>query len=116
MIPTNRLVTFDVVIWVTIARFWILKLQGAIASKINLELDEIDVDKLKMKLSAYLRANNIFLVLDDMWTSLDLKTIGDVLTTTERAWDLFSKIIKWPSEPEDSMKMIEFSSHFMLNN
>ena len=41
-------------------------------SEINLEVAEIDVEKLMMKLSAYLRAKNIFLVLDDMWTAFDL--------------------------------------------
>ena len=35
---------FDVVIWVTIARFQILKLHGAIYSEINLELAETYVD------------------------------------------------------------------------
>ena len=64
--------TFDVVIWVIVAQFPILKLQGAISCEINLELAETDVDKLMMKLTAYLRAKNIFLVLDYMWTSFDL--------------------------------------------
>ena len=63
---------FDAFIWVTVARFPILKLHGAISCEINLELAETDVDKTMMKLTAYLRAKNIFLVLDDMWTSFDL--------------------------------------------
>ena len=63
---------FDVVIWVTVAQFPILKLHGSIASEINLEQEETNVDKLMMKLTAYITAKNIFLVLDDMWTSFDL--------------------------------------------
>ena len=52
-------------------------------SKINLKLAETDVDKM-MKLAAYLRAKNIFLVLNDMWTTFNIEKLGDVLTMTER--------------------------------
>ena len=76
--------SFDAVIQVIIGRFLILKLKGDIASKINLELAKTDVDKMMMKLSTYLRANNIFLVLDDMWTTFNLEKFGDILTMTER--------------------------------
>lgn len=67
---------FDAVIWVTVAQFPILELQGAIASELNLELPETDVVERMMKLSAYLKAKNFFLVLDDMWTEIDLEKLG----------------------------------------
>lgn len=63
---------FDAVSWVTISGFPILKPQCAIAYEINLERAETDVDKLIMKLSAYIRAKNIFLVLDDTWIAFDV--------------------------------------------
>ena len=43
---------FDAVIWATFALFPILKLQGAIASEINLELTETDIDKISACLVA----------------------------------------------------------------
>ena len=52
-------------------------------SEINLELAETDVDKLMMKFAAYLRATNIFLVLNIMWTTFDIEKLGNVLTMTE---------------------------------
>ena len=76
--------TFDAVIWVTVAWFPILKLQGAIACEINLDLAETYVEKMMMKLTAYLRDKNIFLVLDDMWTSFDLFLV----------WSKCSQIVK----------------------
>ena len=51
--------------------------------EINLELAKTDVDKLMMKLVAYLRAKNIFLVLNNMWTTFDIEKLGNVLTMTE---------------------------------
>ena len=52
--------------------------------EINLELAKTDVDKLMMKFAAYLRATNIFLVLNIMWTTFDIEKLGNVLTMTER--------------------------------
>ena len=52
--------------------------------EINLELAKTNVDKLMMKLVAYLRAKNIFLVLNNMWTTFDIEKLGNVLTMTER--------------------------------
>ena len=59
-------------------------------SEINLEVSGTDVEKLMMKLSAYLRANNFFLFLNDMCTTFDLEKLGHVLTVTEREKVIFS--------------------------
>ena len=54
-------------------------------SKINLKLAETDVDKM-MKVAAYLRAKNIFSVLNGMWTTFDIEKLGNVLTMTEQEY------------------------------
>jgi hypothetical protein len=67
------------VIWVAVAQFPIPELQGRMASAINLDLSSCsynDVDMRKMKLSAHLRTKKFFLILDDMWSALNLKKLS----------------------------------------
>lgn len=68
--------TFDHVIWATVAQFPIQRIQFDIASTINLNRANYSTETLKMKMSAYLKTHRFFLILDDLWTGLDLKELG----------------------------------------
>lgn len=67
---------FHDVIWVTVAQFSILQMQNDIASTIHLDVANCSADMRKMKLSAYLKTRKFLLVLDDMWSAVDLKELG----------------------------------------
>ena len=53
-----------------------MQIQNDIASTIKLDLANCLADMQKMKLSAYMKTKKLFLVLDDMWSTLDLKELG----------------------------------------
>ena len=81
--------------------------------EINLEVSETDVEKLVMKLFAYLRANIFFLFLNDMCTTFDLEKLGHVLTMTEREKFIFStrnRDLFEETKSEQSMKIKPFST------
>ena len=67
---------FDNVIWVTIAQFPIVHIPNDIASILKLDVANCLAHMRKMKLSAYMKTKKFFLVLDDMWSTLDLKELG----------------------------------------
>lgn len=67
---------FDHMIWVTLARFPIEQIQNDIASTLHLDVANYSTDVRKMKLSAYLKTNRFLLILDDMWSGLNLKELG----------------------------------------
>lgn len=81
---------FDAVIWVTVAQFPILDLQNTIASEVNLDLAGTDVDARKMQLSAHLKTKNFFIVLEDMWSTLDLEQLGVELNDDRASKLIFS--------------------------
>ena len=68
---------FEVVIWLTISQHYqIEKLQTSIAETINLKLEgSSDRDLRKMKLSESLGKKKFLLILDDMWSPMDLKRV-----------------------------------------
>ena len=53
-----------------------MQIQNDIASTIKLDLANCSDDIRKRKLSAYKKTKKFFLVLDDMWSTLDLKELG----------------------------------------
>lgn len=67
---------FDDVIWDTVAQFSIEQMQNDIASTIHLDVANCSADMRKMKLSAYMKTKKFLLVLDDMWSAVDLKELG----------------------------------------
>jgi disease resistance protein RPS2 len=70
---------FDPIIWVTVSKDYdILKLQDCIANRLNLQNfpDKSDLEGRKHRLSSYLRGKKFLLLLDDMWKSLELQTLG----------------------------------------
>jgi disease resistance protein RPS2 len=69
---------FDDVLWVPVDQFPDLELQGRIASAVNLDLASCynDIDMRRMRLAAYLKRKNFFLVLENMLRKLDLKELG----------------------------------------
>lgn len=67
---------FHDVIWVTVAQFSILQMQKDIAYTIDLNVANCSADMRKMKLSAHLKTRKFLLVLDDMWSVVDLKELG----------------------------------------
>jgi len=81
---------FDHVIWATVAQFPIQHIQNDIASTINLDLPNYSTDVRKMKLSAHLKTKNFFLILDDMWSLLDLKELGVEFGTDKGSKVVFS--------------------------
>lgn len=84
---------FDVVIWVTVGPSSIVELQDCIARAINLKpgidlQDSIDMNK--MKLLAYLKTKKFLLILDNLWTQLDLTELGVDFVTDKVSKVLFS--------------------------
>lgn len=69
---------FDVVIWFTVGQGHSLEdLQNCIARRINLKLSiDNSFDMIKMKLLAYLNTKKFLLILDDLWSPLDLTELG----------------------------------------
>jgi disease resistance protein RPS2 len=68
---------FDVVIWVTVSQDYknkISDLQGQIAKAVNLDLSDIsNIDTRKMMLSADLKKKKFLLILDDVWSPVNLE-------------------------------------------
>jgi disease resistance protein RPS2 len=69
---------FDVVIWLTVSRAYkISDLQNSVGRAINLNFSITDDnDTEKMALFANLKNKKFLLVLDDIWTALDLEELG----------------------------------------
>lgn len=75
---------FNHVIWVTVAQFPVLELQGCIADTINLDIppkEHLQIhsynhDMRKMMLAKYMKQKKFFLILDDMWSPINLKELG----------------------------------------
>jgi len=70
---------FDPIIWVTVSRDYdILNLQDRIAKRLNLQNfpDKSDLVGRKHRLWSYLRDKKFLMILDDMWESLELESLG----------------------------------------
>lgn len=70
---------FDVVLWFTVSdNFKVKELQNAVAKALNLKLDETSsTEERKMRLYASLQKKKFLIVLDDIWTPIDLiNTVG----------------------------------------
>lgn len=70
---------FRYVIWITVSQnYEVRDLQRRVARIIDLNLDTTfnDIDMWKMQLSAHLRNKKFLLILDDMWSQLDLEELG----------------------------------------
>eukprot|EP00253_Pinus_taeda_P010460 PITA_10460 len=78
MVYKNCINDYQHVIWVTIsADYRISDLQSRIAKAINLELpSNSDIDTQKRMLSASMESKTFLLVLDDLWSRLDLQELG----------------------------------------
>ena len=85
---------FDSVIRLTVSRnYEIRDLQGRIAKKINLNLSGIsdrDADTPKRKLSKSLKRKNFLLILDDIWSAVNLEELGVAFGTDKGSKVVFS--------------------------
>jgi disease resistance protein RPS2 len=75
---------FDIVIWFTVSKYKpeeeddkIKELQASIAYTLNVDLKDCPtLDIRKMKLSASLEKKRFLLILDDLWSKMDLNKVG----------------------------------------
>ena len=71
--------SFDVIIWVTVSKdLDILNLQDCIAKRLKLQNfpDKSSFEERKHMLSSYLKNKKFLLLLDDLWESFELQSLG----------------------------------------
>jgi len=79
--------SFELIIWVTVSKGYdISNLQNVIAKRLKLDLPEV-IDKSNLEernhvLCSYLKDKRYLLILDDMWETLDLESLGVSLNDT----------------------------------
>jgi len=99
---------FDPIIWVTVSKDYdILNLQGCIANRLNLQNFPSDLEGRKHRLWSYLSDKKFLVILDDMWKSLELQSLGVSLNDTGSKIVLTTRIreVCTNMEADDTIKV-----------